>query len=253
MALNNVKELTVPVNGTNKAVKKIEDSNGNIIWGSESAFPYRRLQYLVFSGTEYILTNDKPTNDRHYILDFDLSAWSNDKFIFASGGDVTADGSQRVTVRTSNTNIQSRYGRNSSGNSSITAVTANTYYELRVRIYSDFTARFAVLNAQGQVINYKAYNTALTFTPDNMTTFGIMCYNLGSSVVSYSKGKVYRYYHTNYSTGQILGNCYPCQRKSDGVCGLYDVVNHEFLPMQGTNITSSAAGPLVDEYWDLTA
>lgn len=29
--LKDAKELTVPVNGTNKAVDKIEDANGNII------------------------------------------------------------------------------------------------------------------------------------------------------------------------------------------------------------------------------
>lgn len=46
MPINDYKEITVPVNGTNKAVKQIQDSNGNIIWGSQSAFPYRRLEYL---------------------------------------------------------------------------------------------------------------------------------------------------------------------------------------------------------------
>lgn len=54
MALNDVKELTVPVNGTNKAVKMIQDSNGNIIWGSATYFPYRRLEYIHFSGAESI-------------------------------------------------------------------------------------------------------------------------------------------------------------------------------------------------------
>ena len=50
MALNDIKEITVPVNGIDKVVRKIEDSNGNIIWGSQSAFPYRRLQYIESDG-----------------------------------------------------------------------------------------------------------------------------------------------------------------------------------------------------------
>ena len=41
---------------------------------------------------------------------------------------------------------------------------------------------------------------------------------------------------------------YPCQRKSDGVCGLYDTYTSTFHPMIGTTITSSAAGPIEDEY-----
>ena len=51
-AMKDVKAITIP-QGT---VKKITDSNGNIIWGSYDAFPYRRLEYLKFSGSEYIMT-----------------------------------------------------------------------------------------------------------------------------------------------------------------------------------------------------
>lgn len=64
MALNDVKEITVPINGTDKAVRKIEDSNGNIIWGSQSAFPYRRLEYIHFSGAEALRTNFVPNYNR---------------------------------------------------------------------------------------------------------------------------------------------------------------------------------------------
>ena len=52
MALNDVKEITIPEG----SVKQIQDSNGNIIWGSQSAFPYRRLEYIKFSGAEYVNT-----------------------------------------------------------------------------------------------------------------------------------------------------------------------------------------------------
>ena len=50
--MKDVKEITIPQG----SVKKIEDSNGNVIWGSESAFPYRRLEYIKFSGAEYVNT-----------------------------------------------------------------------------------------------------------------------------------------------------------------------------------------------------
>lgn len=54
MSMKDVKEITIPEG----SVKQIQDSNGNIIWGSQSAFPYRRLEYIHFNGTDnYINTN----------------------------------------------------------------------------------------------------------------------------------------------------------------------------------------------------
>ena len=55
MALNDVKEITIPEG----SVKQIQDSNGNIIWGSESAFPYRRLEYIDMAG-KYINLGIRP-------------------------------------------------------------------------------------------------------------------------------------------------------------------------------------------------
>lgn len=58
--MKDVKAISI-IEGT---VKKIEDSNGNIIWGSYDAFPYRRLEYIKFSGAEYININYAPGTNR---------------------------------------------------------------------------------------------------------------------------------------------------------------------------------------------
>lgn len=61
MNLKDVKEITIPQG----AVKKIEDSNGKIIWGSQDAFPYRRLEYLYFNGTDnYVSLGGKASYNR---------------------------------------------------------------------------------------------------------------------------------------------------------------------------------------------
>lgn len=255
MALNNVKELTIPVSGVDKSVKKIEDANGDIIWGSQSAFPYRKLEYINFSGTEYILTNDKPTNNRYYYLNYSLGSIINDKFIFAANGDTnTSTGAFRVTVRTSTTNAQARYGRNSSTNINIGAVSTNVIYQNRLRIFSGFNAYFATYDTTTSSIIASTSPSAIAFTPANMYPFAIMGYNNSGTVGNMTVGKVYRYfYRIGDASGELGADCIPAQRKSDNVCGLYDIVNNVFLPMQGTNITTSAAGPLVDEYWDLTS
>lgn len=67
MPLNDVKEITIP-EGT---VRKIEDENGNMIWGSQSAFPYRRLEYIKFSGNEYVEENfNLAAKNRKIVLEY---------------------------------------------------------------------------------------------------------------------------------------------------------------------------------------
>ena len=48
-----VKTITIPEG----SVKKITDSTGAVLWINEAAFPYRRLEYIKFSGAEYVDTN----------------------------------------------------------------------------------------------------------------------------------------------------------------------------------------------------
>jgi len=75
-----------------------------------------------------------------------------------------------------------------------------------------------------------------------------------TSLTSAMKGKVYYYEErqTNYQ-GAFTHRSYPAQRKSDGKCGLYDTITGQFEVMNGTDIYDTAAGPVIDEYWDLTA
>ena len=43
----------------NKSLKNIKDSNGNIIWGSQADYPYRRLKYIIFTGFVYKYEDEK--------------------------------------------------------------------------------------------------------------------------------------------------------------------------------------------------
>ena len=231
-------------------VDKITDSNGNMIWGRRNKYPYRLLEYIHFNGSEYITTT-KPDN-RYYYLDFSLDSIVNDKFIFATNGDSTTDGTMRLTNRTSSSGyLQARCGRNSSSNTNIAQVSTDTYYELRFRIFSTNSVYCALANQSGTVLGYQNIITG-SFTRYNMNTFAIMGYNNGGTVGNSTAGKVYRYYvRSGDGSSEIVSNCYPCQRKSDNVCGLYDVIQSKFYPMQGTTITSGAAGPVIDEYWNM--
>ena len=248
MSINfaNVKAITIPEG----SVKSIA-SGGVTLWQlAPQTTAYRLLEYIKFSGTEYVLTDHKPTNNRYYYLNFEIASKVNDRFIFAAGGDATDAGLMRCTVRTSASYFQRRYGRNSSSNGNIgTTCVINTFYQLRFRIFDDFQAYFAIADSNGTVQGSSSV-TAVTFTPANMNTFGIMGYGQGSYASNLVAGKVYRYYYRiGDASGELGCNAYPVQRKSDGRCGLYDTVTNTFYPMDGKNITWTAAGPTVTEEW----
>ena len=69
MALNDVKEITIPEG----SVKKIQDSNGNIIWGSESAFPYRILEYIDIPADAYLNLNSQGNSNTGLKLDINFN------------------------------------------------------------------------------------------------------------------------------------------------------------------------------------
>lgn len=55
----------------NKSLKNIKDSQGNIIWGNPTDYPYRRLEYIHLNGAEYIQTDIYAgTSGYNFICDF---------------------------------------------------------------------------------------------------------------------------------------------------------------------------------------
>lgn len=72
--------------------------------------------------------------------------------------------------------------------------------------------------------------------------------NQNNAPVSFVEGKTYSFVMRQPSYNTIVFNGIPCQRKSDGVCGMYDTISGTFKPMVGTTITDAAAGPVVNEY-----
>lgn len=252
MNMKDVKAITIP-QGT---VKKIENSNGDIIWGSPDAFPYRRLEYIHFNGAEYIETNLKPTQNTFHYLNCSFDDVSHNYCPIGVAGDNTSNGNMRISISVNaNGYYQCRYGRNSSTDESVVAISNNTQYSCLMRLYQDNRAWIAINDMNDTQLGSKYYGTAVSWTSSNMNTIKLGAYTWApTSTSALLKGNIYRHYmRTGDDSGTITYDRYPCQRKSDGVCGLYDVKTNTFLPMTGTTTTSSAAGPVVDEYWDLTA
>ena len=125
--------------------------------------------------------------------------------------------------------------------------TYNSKPRMRVNLTNTVTGTYLISTT---TLTGGSNGTLTTVSPYIMACHTV---NTGSDIMeSPTKGKVYYYEErqTNYQ-GNIIHQLIPCQRKSDGRCGLYDVISNTFRQIEGTN-ESDAAGPVVDEYWDLT-
>lgn len=258
-------------NGNNKQVKKIEDSNGKIIWGSQSAFPYRRLEYIHFSGAERIDTGITP-NSNFYFLNAKVPPRS-DVWSWIYGATHTVSGVafrffwQTNTPNTAynrlkdlaneNTfnladyqdhviqfNIRNYFLNNTYGRYWFAAKDLGSNGLSDGNSYSNIVSKY--YNSSTYACDFMRFNTTISIGQQHTN-------NNWQSVNNRAIMDVYRHFiRVDSGTSAYVHNQFPCQRKSDGVCGLYDVVTSTFYPMEGTNVTTQAAGPVADEYWDLT-
>ena len=260
--MKNVKAISIPVNGTTKAVKKIEDSNGNIIWGSLDAFPYRKLEYIHFSGAEGINLNFRPASTGNQGVQAvnaritgPTGSGTYGVILGCTGDSGASGGAFRLLVQSYEGTVGQRVGRNSSTYGYSTSMNPNEFYNFRLRTTSNSSTYIDIYNSSGQLISGTSHTTTASYTVNNMPMENLMRYNSSGSIISngYSTGDIknFKQWDGAQSTGTLIKDMYPAQRKSDGVCGLYDILNSTFYPMQGTNITTAAAGPVADEYWNL--
>lgn len=265
--LNNAKEITIPEG----SVKKITDGNGRVIWGSQSAFPYRKLRYIHFSGSERIDTLESPKQSYYYldaVVPNTSQSWS-----WIWGARQSISGSYYLLLwQTDGNVIKSRL---KSDTQSTSVSTSNSLREFRLRIYdtNNTSGHFwrGLIDMTGidvtgtpdsslgtQLWALSTNNSSYAVNLNNYTTtISIGQRHTGTSWDSTANmliGDVYRYYVRQTTDSSALTHLmFPCQRKSDNKCGLYDTVTNTFYPMEGTDTTTTAAGPVLDEYWDLTA
>lgn len=229
-------------NGNNKQVKIIEDSNGNIIWGSQSAFPYRRLEYIEGDGINYVETYTTP--NRTAVYDF-IMAFTNDSLGNALNGSETSSAGSN--------NARFKFGRNASGNlymgfatnlSTTTVPTVNEFYHFHAGPGQQY-----IKDSNNNTIGSASATLPTSgLNSSRITLFGL---KIGTSMsyVSQCIGMRIKQYAMLYNNIQYY--FIPVQRKSDNKCGFYDTVNNTFYVEQGNG--ALIPGPVVDEYWDLTA
>lgn len=236
MNMKDVKAITIP-QGT---VKKIENSNGDIIWGSRSAFPYRRLEYIHFSGAEYIDTGYQPTSTTQFGMNVRFPSNLNETTYNGKG----YMGARNRYAIGHDANGTYFFGL---GNWVSTAIACDTtdFHTISIRP-NGFTTNIGYKIDNGSWVN----PGNISFVNGGSGTCMIGASNTASGAASFIV--------QDLATCELIENTtkvrnfVPCQRKTDNICGLYDTTHNVFYPMTGTTITSDAAGPISDEYWDLT-
>lgn len=234
---------------THHFVKKIEDSNNNVLWAN-ARYLYRRLEYI--ESTTNTATNQfniqfdfycalTSSNYNHLDIDFQLTkATFNQSTGQYYGGIASMNGLDcRIGYSDNWTSTFTTYVNGSGTKADITSSAWNTNRHLisiyRGRCYVDSIDRGACLAANtGSGHNISIFNQKYDGSQWNILGkfYKLEVYNTQSGT---------SYYH----------RVFPCQRKSDGVIGVYDTITGRFYTNSGTG--TFTAGPVVDEYWDLTA
>lgn len=243
MPINDYKEITIPEG----SVKQIQDSNGNIIWGSQSAFPYRRLEYIESTDNtakgKYCIQFDfycsmSSSSNNHLDVEFQLTKNTFDRTNGQYYGGILSMNGQDARFGYVD-NYNSRFIAYLTGTGTIANLTSKAW-NLNKHLYSVYKN-----NCYVDGTNIGACVSGTVPGGKNISLFNQKYDNSEWSIL----GKFYKMEIYNGST--YYHRVFPCQRKSDGAIGVYNTINGKFYTNIGTG--TFKAGPVIDEYWNLQA
>lgn len=252
MDLKDVKAISIPEG----SVSKITDSNGNIIWGSEDVFPYRRLEYIDIPPDAYINTNEQGNSNIGLKLDININI---DEITTVKEGNLFGS-----IYYNGSTYYRYHITSNSSGTVQAWFGTGNNAYKNTGLISTDSDRHYIEINSHSPK-DKKLYvdNVDLgTYTTPSTNNTGVMYvgarrFNNNGTVSANIYTRKMRVYFMETTGNDIATNpndaskYYPVQRKSDGKVGLMKIWSNgqatRFCPSETS--TECLAGPTVDEYF----
>lgn len=250
-----VKTITIPEGSVNK----ITDSNNNIIWGSESAFPYRILEYIDIPADAYLDLNAPGSSNVGLKLDINFnplgqSTQQSNNNIF---GSIYYDGSTYYRYHITSTNnglLQVWFGTGnySYKNSDIYSNDSNRHL-IELNIHSIKDKKLYVDN-----VDKGTYTTTSTLDTGSLYLGARRFNNNGNITINNYNRTIRVYYceiaHKSYSIDdpKDMSKLYPVQRKSDGKVGLLKVwKDGEAVRLCVSETpTDCIAGPTVNEYYE---
>lgn len=204
--------------------------------GGGSVTPsYTELNYIKFTGSQWILTDYYPNPNSNVIIDMQFEANGN-----ADGG----TGMGNAWIGTYGSEPASRFYANFGGS-------ANQYNEIFYWMQGGYVSQI-----WSQKYN-NFYNRSIWTYLNNVVTFqgiskttetktGTCQYPLifgrgaGTSGIVFNRHNLYVYSLTIKENNVTLHQYLPKQRDSDGVNGLYDTVTHTFITSQtATNLVGA--------------
>lgn len=248
MNMRQVKELRI----NEGPVMKITDSLGNVLW--QTPTEYRQLEYIKFSGNEYIQEDfNLSAKNRRYYLEYTCDEFIQNVSLLAQWDNTQNANKRRLYIARCN---------NASGQA--VWYIGSKYATYDMTLNTKYKSTCVYTNASNNTLTYElkdSSDTVLTSgtlvetttsldTIDSAAALGTTKLRDNSGVISYGGywvGKLYKFQKYVDSSNTLQNDQVPCQRKSDGVCGLYDLTSDIFYPMTGTIITDAAAGPTVNE------
>lgn len=183
---------------------------------------YKRLEYIQSTGTQYIDTGTPLTSNSRIVMDCELTTVSGTQCFFCSRTEAT------TTDATSNTlfAIGSTYRK-------------EYYGESKTATNSDGANKRIVVDNNKNSI--KIGNVNLAFSSVDEITSPMNCYLMASTILengvisTFSNFAYMKLYSCQiYDNDVLLRNFVPCQRKSDSVLGLFDIVEQVFYVNSGT-------------------
>lgn len=215
-------------------IKSYGQNSSGLVYGSElvqmtlnNPIPveYQLVEYLESSGTQYIITEHKPTS----LTEIQTKIfYLNSQQTGAYFGCQTSSNTQAYKGYFYNT-TNYRLGSDTISASSLNGVILDVFMNQHNVIINTSTTPFPYTITNPPVGNLKLY---------------IFANNNNGSATNLGSGRIY--YFKIISDNEVVVNFYPVYRKSDNKPGMYDIVNGVFYTNQGTG--EFIVGP--DKEWD---
>lgn len=199
---------------------------------------YQQVEYVGFSGTQWVETSVKPTDYR---------------------GNCKLELIERHYNPTSNAYVAGAYSGNTAGTSRFNiridsgGTTCNAYVNSRTNTALGLQKTNLVNNSFNSIIfdvNMSNHTRVLTVNGESISDTTTEFYSASSynfRLGSYRGINAEQYFVGDlaeakiYGGGVLRGHYYPCYRKADSVIGFYDIVNNEFLTNGGTGTFTKGA------------
>lgn len=180
---------------------------------------YTRLEYLEFTGTQYLNTRCALFADKNWKMEFTISI--NTHYNYNNiWGFMEAEDLMNESWVYQDATYYTRFGASSTSDKRyIATLTANRKYKI---VHDNTGAQFASTVNGAAVSSYARCNTSST----RLLCFGHR--NAGQ----WLKGKVYEI--KMWSNGELVRHFIPAKMKSDGAIGFYDLVTEELYTNAGT-------------------